>query len=273
MPWKESSLVSARKRFIDDHLTGEYTVAELCRRHGISRKTGYKWIARFMENCELDDRSSRPHRSPKAVPEWIEDFIVRASGIRSRYVIEKSGILDPDRLRPNLKLRPERHNAVKVLLLLDIGGSMDDHVRICEEVFSAARSEFKHLQHYYFHNFIYERLWRDNSRRWDVHQRTLDLMHTYAADYKLVIVGDASMSPYEITEPGGSIEHHNPEAGAVWLSRLTELYRRAVWLNPVESSRWEWTPSIGITRELMQGRMFPLTLSGLNDAVDSLRGR
>jgi uncharacterized protein with von Willebrand factor type A (vWA) domain len=173
----------------------------------------------------------------------------------------------------DLKLRPERHNAVKVLLLLDIGGSMDDHVRICEEVFSAARGEFKHLQHFYFHNFIYERLWRDNSRRWDVHQPTLDLMHKYASDYKLVIVGDASMSPYEITEPGGSIEHHNPEAGAVWLGRLTELYRRAVWLNPVEPSRWEWTPSIGITRELMQGRMYPLTLSGLNDAVDSLRGR
>ncbi len=173
----------------------------------------------------------------------------------------------------DLKLRPERHNAVKVLLLLDIGGSMDDHVRICEEVFSAARGEFKHLQHFYFHNFIYERLWRDNSRRWDVHQPTLELLHKYSADYKLVIVGDASMSPYEITEPGGSIEHHNPEAGAVWLSRLTELYRRAVWLNPVEPSRWEWTPSIGITRELMQGRMYPLTLSGLNDAVDSLRGR
>lgn len=173
----------------------------------------------------------------------------------------------------DLKLRPERHNAVKVLLLLDIGGSMDDHVRICEEVFSAARTEFKHLQHFYFHNFIYERLWRDNSRRWDVHQPTLDLLHKYAADYKLVIVGDASMSPYEITAPGGSIEHHNPEAGAVWLARLTELYRRAVWLNPVEESRWEWTPSIGITRDLMQDRMYPLTLAGLNKAVDALRGR
>ncbi|TDR41184.1 hypothetical protein DFR29_11196 [Tahibacter aquaticus] len=173
----------------------------------------------------------------------------------------------------DLKLRPERHNAVKVLLLLDIGGSMDDHVRICEEVFSAARTEFKHLQHFYFHNFIYERLWRDNSRRWDVHQPTLDLLHKYAADYKLVIVGDASMSPYEITAPGGSIEHHNAEAGAVWLGRLTDVYRRAVWLNPVEESRWEWTPSIGITRELMHDRMYPLTLAGLNRAVDALRGR
>lgn len=173
----------------------------------------------------------------------------------------------------DLKLRPERHNAVKVLLLLDIGGSMDDHVRVCEELFSAARSEFKHLQHFYFHNFIYERLWKDNSRRWDVHQNTLDLMHTYAADYKLVIVGDASMSPYEITHAGGSIEHHNAEAGAVWLGRLTQLYRRAIWLNPVEESRWEWTPSIGIARELMSGRMFPLTLEGLNRGVEALRGR
>ncbi|UXI68170.1 vWA domain-containing protein [Tahibacter amnicola] len=173
----------------------------------------------------------------------------------------------------DLKLRPERHNAVKVLLLLDIGGSMDDHVRICEEVFSAARAEFKHLQHYYFHNFVYERVWRDNARRWDVHQRTLDLLHTYPADYKLVIVGDASMSPYEITEPGGSIEHMNEEAGAVWLKRLTDVYRRAIWLNPVDESRWNWTPSIGITRELMDGRMFPLTLAGLNKAVDALRGR
>ena len=171
----------------------------------------------------------------------------------------------------DLKLRPERHNAVKVLLLLDIGGSMDDHVRICEELFSAARTEFKHLQHFYFHNFIYERVWRDNARRWDVHQSTFELMHKYASDYRLVIVGDASMGPYEITEPGGSIEHMNAEAGAVWLKRLTDLYRRAVWINPVDESRWEWMPSIGIARELMDGRMYPMTLAGLNRAMEKLR--
>ncbi|MDC8013389.1 vWA domain-containing protein [Tahibacter soli] len=171
----------------------------------------------------------------------------------------------------DLKLRPERHNAVKVLLLLDVGGSMDDHVRVCEELFSAARSEFKHLEHFYFHNFIYERVWRDNARRWNVHQSTLELMHKYAADYRLVIVGDASMGPYEITAPGGSIEHMNEEAGEVWLKRLTDLYRRAVWINPVDESRWEWMPSIGLTRELMEGRMYPMTLSGLNRAVDKLR--
>ena len=172
----------------------------------------------------------------------------------------------------DLKLRPERHNAVKVLLLLDIGGSMDDHVRVCEELFSAARSEFKHLEHFYFHNFVYERVWRDNARRWNVHQSTLELMHKYSADYKLVIVGDASMGPYEITAPGGSIEHMNDEAGEVWLKRLTDLYRRAVWINPVDESRWEWMPSIGLTRALMDGRMYPMTLSGLNRAVDKLRG-
>lgn len=171
----------------------------------------------------------------------------------------------------DLKLRPERHNAVKVLLLLDVGGSMDDHVRVCEELFSAARSEFKHLEYFYFHNFVYERVWRDNARRWNVHQSTLELMHKYSADYRLVIVGDASMGPYEITAPGGSIEHMNEEAGEVWLKRLTDLYRRAVWINPVEESRWEWMPSIGLTRERMQGRMYPMTLSGLNRAVDKLR--
>jgi uncharacterized protein with von Willebrand factor type A (vWA) domain len=173
----------------------------------------------------------------------------------------------------DIKFVPERHNAVKLLLLLDIGGSMDDHVRVCEEVFSAARSEFKHLEHFYFHNFVYERVWRDNARRWDVHSATHQLLHTYPADYKLVIVGDASMAPSEILQPGGSIEHFNEEAGEVWLRRLTSTYARAVWLNPVDSAQWEWTPSIGITRELMGGHMYPLTLAGLNRAVDVLKGR
>ncbi|HJU38202.1 MAG TPA: VWA domain-containing protein [Tahibacter sp.] len=171
----------------------------------------------------------------------------------------------------DLKLRPERHNAVKVLLLLDVGGSMDDHVRVCEELFSAARSEFKHLEHYYFHNFVYERVWRDNARRWQEKTLTTELLHKYPADYRLVIVGDASMGPYEITAPGGSIEHMNEEAGEVWLKRLTDVYRRAVWINPVDESRWDWMPSIGLTRELMENRMYPMTLQGLNRAVEKLR--
>jgi uncharacterized protein with von Willebrand factor type A (vWA) domain len=171
----------------------------------------------------------------------------------------------------DLRLRPERHNAVKVLLFLDIGGSMDDHVRICEELFSAARSEFKHLEHFYFHNFVYERVWRDNARRWQEKTSMMELLHKYSSDWRLVIVGDASMGPYEITAPGGSIEHMNEEAGEVWLKRLTDVYRRAVWINPVDESRWEWMPSIGLTRELMEGRMYPMTLEGLNRAVDRLR--
>ncbi|HOV56896.1 MAG TPA: VWA domain-containing protein [Rhodanobacteraceae bacterium] len=171
----------------------------------------------------------------------------------------------------DLKRQPERHNAAKLLLLLDVGGSMDEHVRVCEALFGAARSEFKHLQPYYFHNFVYERLWRDNARRWDVHESTWQVLHTYAADYRLVIVGDASMSPYEILQPGGSVEHWNAEAGEVWLRRLTDVYRHAVWLNPVAPAHWDHVPSIGLTRERMDGRMFPLTLDGLNRAVDCLR--
>ena len=171
----------------------------------------------------------------------------------------------------DLKRQPERHNAAKLLLLLDVGGSMDEHVRVCEALFGAARSEFKHLQPYYVHNFVYERLWRDNARRWDVHESTWQVLHTYAADYRLVIVGDASMSPYEILQPGGSVEHWNAEAGEVWLRRLTDVYRHAVWLNPVAPAHWDHVPSIGLTRERMDGRMFPLTLDGLNRAVDCLR--
>lgn len=166
---------------------------------------------------------------------------------------------------------PERHNAVKVLLCLDVGGSMDDHVRVCEELFSAARSEFKHLEYFYFHNFIYESLWKDNQRRHDERVPTLDITHKYGADYKLVFVGDATMSPYEIAYPGGSVEHWNEEPGAVWLKRLLSTYDKAVWLNPEPEARWESTPSIRMTRELMDERMFPLTVSGLDAAMRRLK--
>ena len=171
----------------------------------------------------------------------------------------------------DIKMQAERHNTVKILLLLDVGGSMDEHVRVCEELFSAARGEFKHLEHYYFHNFIYDRLWRDNARRWNVFENTWQVLHKYAADYRLVIVGDASMSPYEILQPGGSIEGWNEESGEVWLKRLTDLYQHAVWLNPVDATHWSYTASISLARERMAGRMFPLTLTGLNDAVDCLK--
>jgi uncharacterized protein len=170
----------------------------------------------------------------------------------------------------DIKMVPERHNVIKVLLLLDIGGSMDDHVKTCEELFSAARSEFKHLEHFYFHNFTYEALWRDNHRRFNGHVGTMEIMRTYGADWKLILVGDATMSPYEITYAGGSVEHWNAEPGSVWLQRLLKQYPKFVWINPQPQARWRQTPSIELTRELVEGRMYPLTLSGLDDAIGAL---
>ena len=170
----------------------------------------------------------------------------------------------------DIKMVPERHNVVKVLLLLDVGGSMDDHVRICEELFSAARNEFKHLEHFYFHNCPYEALWRDNRRRYSEQISTVQVMHTYAADYKLIVVGDATMSPYEITQAGGSVEHWNAEPGSVWLRRLLAKYPKFVWINPQPEAAWRHTHSIALVRELAEDRMYPLTLAGLDDAIDAL---
>lgn len=170
----------------------------------------------------------------------------------------------------DIKMVPERHNKVKVLLFLDVGGSMDPHVEVCEQLFSAARSEFKHLEYFYFHNFVYERVWRENRRRWNEQLETSTLINQFGPDYKLVIVGDASMSPYEIHLPGGSVEHHNPEPGSVWLKRLTDHYRRAVWLNPEPREHWKYTHSIQITDQLMAGQMFPLNLDGIDRAIKFL---
>ena len=164
----------------------------------------------------------------------------------------------------DLKMVPERHNAVKVLLLLDVGGSMDDHVVLCEQLFSAARSEFKRLEYFYFHNFLYERVWRDNHRRATERISTWDVLHTYPHDYKVIFVGDATMSPYEIVYPGGSVEHSNEEPGAVWMQRLLAVYPNAIWLNPQPESVWDYHESIRITRELLGERMYPLTLEGLD---------
>jgi len=170
----------------------------------------------------------------------------------------------------DLQLRPERHNAVKVLLLLDIGGSMDEHSRLCSELFSAARSEFRHLEFYYFHNCVYDFVWADNRRRHGERTKTWDLLHRFNHDYRLIFVGDATMSPFEILRPGGSLEYMNEEAGADWLKRLTGLYERAVWLNPAPEESWDYHYTIRIIRELMDGRMFPLTLGGLERAMKSL---
>ena len=166
----------------------------------------------------------------------------------------------------DIQTRPERHNAVKILMLFDIGGSMDDHIKVAEELFSAARSEFKHLEYYYFHNCLYEGVWRDNQRRWGQQTATWDVIHTYGPDYKLIFIGDASMSPYEVLIPGGANEHWNAESGEVWLKRALAKWPDAVWINPVPQQHWGYTHSIGMINEIMGGRMFPMTLAGL-DAV------
>jgi uncharacterized protein with von Willebrand factor type A (vWA) domain len=175
-----------------------------------------------------------------------------------------AGLLD-------LKLVPERRNAVKVLLFLDVGGSMDEHIRVCEELFSAARSEFKHLEHFYFHNFLYESVWKDNRRRFAAVTPVTQILRTYGHDYRVIFVGDATMSPYEITQPGGSVEHWNKEAGSVWMGRVAAAYPRLVWLNPERPDRWEYTASVRVTRELVSDRMFPVTIQGLDSAIGALR--
>jgi uncharacterized protein with von Willebrand factor type A (vWA) domain len=170
----------------------------------------------------------------------------------------------------DLKLVPERHNTVKVLLFLDIGGSMDDYVKLTEELFSAARSEFKHLEYYYFHNFPYERVWKNNRRRHEEQIPTWQVLRTYGPDYKLIFVGDGAMSPYEITMAGGSVEHWNEEAGTVWMDRLTGHYRRAAWLNPTPRQGWGHVRSITMINDLMEGRMFPLTVNGIDEMTREL---
>ena len=193
--------------------------------------------------------------------EGAEDVLDLDDTIRS--TAKNAGYLD-------LKMVPERHNAVKVLLFFDVGGSMEDHVRVCEQLFSAARAEFKHMEYYYFHNFVYEAVWKDSRLRRQETLPTYEVMRTFGADYKLIFVGDATMSPYEIIYPGGSVEHWNEEAGAVWIQRLLDVFPRAIWLNPEPEQRWEYTPSIKITRDLMGDRMFPLTVKGLEEGIRTL---
>ena len=177
-----------------------------------------------------------------------------------------AGLLD-------IKMVPERHNSVKVLIFFDVGGSMDPFVRVCEELFSAARSEFKHLEYFYFHNFLYESVWKKSHRRAAETTSIYDILHRYGKDYKVIFVGDATMAPYEVTHVGGSIEHYNEEPGAVWMSRMTEAFERLVWLNPVGKEYWEHNYSIELVRELVEERMFPLSYNGLEDAMATLSGK
>ena len=167
----------------------------------------------------------------------------------------------------DIKMRPELHNKVKVLLFLDIGGSMDDHIKVCEELFSAVKTELKHLEYFYFHNFVYESVWKDNRRRFGERTSTLDVIRKYGPDYKLIFVGDATMSPYEIMEPGGSVEHNNEEPGVVWINRLLNHYKHSAWLNPTPEGHWDYTSSLKLTKQIMGDRMFPLTIKGLEQAT------
>jgi uncharacterized protein with von Willebrand factor type A (vWA) domain len=180
-----------------------------------------------------------------------------------RATAKNAGYLD-------LRMVPERHNKVKVLLFFDVGGSMDPHIELCEQLFSAARSEFKHLEYFYFHNCIYERVWRENRRRSDQHLATLDLIHQFGSDYKVIVVGDATMSPYEVIWPGGSVEHHNPETGSVWMGRILDQFRKVVWLNPAQQVEWKYTESVRIIEKLVRGQMYPLNMDGIDRAISYL---
>ena len=235
---------------------------------GGNRRAVKVWQRREFAN--LDDSVELGTRNVKLALRRLRRFARQGAA----ETLDLDGTIDSTARRAGLldiRMVPERHNAAKVLLFLDIGGSMDDHVRICEELFSAARGEFKHLEHFYFHNFVYESVWKDNRRRHSGRTPLTQLMRTYGHDYRLVIVGDATMSPFEILQPGGSIEHWNEEPGAAWMKRLLASYPRHAWLNPEPRDRWEFTPSVHITRELVEDRMFPLTLAGLDRAMRSLQ--
>jgi len=235
---------------------------------GGNRRAIKLWERR--EYANLDDDAGLGRRNVKLALRRLRRFARQGAAD----MLDLDGTIDSTARRAgllDLRMVPERHNAVKVLLFLDIGGSMDEHVRICEELFAAARGEFKHLEHFYFHNFVYESVWKDNRRRHSERTPLPQLMRTYGRDYRLVIVGDATMSPFEILQSGGSIEHWNEEAGAAWIKRLLASYPHHAWLNPEPPDRWEFTPSIRITRELVEERMFPLTLEGLDRAMRSLQ--
>ncbi len=170
----------------------------------------------------------------------------------------------------DLRMMPERHNKIKVLIFFDVGGSMDPHIELCEQLFSAARTEFKHLEYFYFHNCIYERVWRENRRRFNQHCATNDLLHQFGSDYKVILVGDATMSPYEIVWPGGSVEHNNSETGAVWLGRILDQFRKVVWVNPAPQIEWRYAESVQIIDRLMKGQMYPLNMDGIDRAISYL---
>ncbi|MDH3641601.1 MAG: VWA domain-containing protein [Gammaproteobacteria bacterium] len=234
---------------------------------GKKKKAKKVWDQRQYKN--LDDSVELGTRNIKMALRRLRKFA--RSGVDEEFDMDNTikstahngGMLD-------IRMRPERKNTVKVLLLLDIGGSMDAHVKVCEELFSATRTEFKHLESFYFHNFIYESVWKDNRRRMNERMPTWEILNKYAHDYKVVFVGDATMAPYEITHAGGSVEHWNEEPGTTWISRFTEIYDKLVWINPTPQETWEYSSSVGMTKELVDGQMYPLTVRGLEEGMNSL---
>ena len=234
---------------------------------GKKKKAKKVWDERQYKNLddsiELGTRNIKMalRRLRKFARTGVEDELDIDHTIRS--TAHNGGMLD-------IKMRPERRNTVKVLLFLDIGGSMDSHVKVCEELFSASRTEFKHLESFYFHNFIYESVWKDNRRRMSERPSTLDILNKYSHDYKVVFVGDATMAPYEITHAGGSVEHWNEEPGAAWMERFDEIYDKIIWLNPTPQETWEYSSSVMMTQELVGGKMYPLTIKGLEEGMGEL---
>ena len=232
-------------------------------RHGKAVKV---WDKREFKN--LDDAVELGTRNIKValrrLRKWVRDGAADELDLPGtiKGTAEK-GYLD-------IQLRPERRNKISVLIFFDIGGSMDSHIKVCEELFSAARSEFKNMEFYYFHNCLYESVWKDNRRRHTEKLNTWDILHKYSSDYKVIFVGDATMSPYEITYPGGSVEHWNEEAGAIWMDRVAQIYEHVVWLNPTAERHWDYTPSIEVMKQLVGDRMFPLTIEGLDKAMREL---
>ena len=232
-------------------------------RHGRAIKV---WDKREYKN--LDDSVELGTRNIKValrrLRKWVRDGSVEELDMdKTIKGTAEKGYLD-------INMRPERRNKISVLLFLDVGGSMDSHIKICEELFSAARTEFKNMEFFYFHNCLYEGVWKDNRRRHTEKMNTWDILHKYPHDYKVIFVGDATMSPYEVTYPGGSVEHWNEEAGAVWMDRVAQIYDSVVWLNPTAERHWDYTPSIGLMKQLVGDRMYPLTIDGLEKAMKEL---
>ncbi|KAA8981857.1 VWA domain-containing protein [Halospina sp. K52047b] len=238
-----------------------YRIGQEKGRHGRAVKV---WEKR--EYRDLDDSVTIGSRNIKVALKRLRKFAREGAPEHLdmddtiRNTARNGGYLD-------LKMVPERHNAVKVLLFFDVGGSMDPHVKVCEELFSACREEFKHLEYYYFHNFVYEGVWKDSSRRTTEITPTWEVINTYPSDYKVIFVGDATMAPYEVSHPGGSIEHWNEEAGSTWFQRLTDHFSKVVWLNPLPEDYWGQGGSLGMIQKLVGFQMYPMTLEGLESAM------